>query len=168
MAARPQFTMDERNFLAFEYHKYRGTRGFKQRILTAFQLRFPGTRVPGQHQMRLIWEKQMDKGTVNNCNSKTSPGPTYSGRRRTARTAANSVLVKAVMDSRGVQLLERCDTLRSIYGISSSPRGARNIEKCDILRSIYDILSIPMGARNIEKCDISRSIYGISSSPRGA
>ena len=98
MAARPQFTMDERNFLAFEYHKYRGTRGFVQRIFTAFQLRFPGTRVPGQHQMRLIWEKQMGKGTVNNCNSKASPGPTYSGRPRTARTPANAVAVKAVMD----------------------------------------------------------------------
>ena len=48
--------------------------------------------------MRRIWKKQIENGTVNNCNSKASPGDTYSGRPRTQRTAENIGDVKNVMD----------------------------------------------------------------------
>ena len=45
-----------------------------------------------------MWKKQVTKGTVNNCNSKTSPGETHSGRPRTQRTEEKKVTVKAIMD----------------------------------------------------------------------
>ena len=101
---RPQFNMQERNFLAFEYHKRKGTRGFKDQIIADFQIQFPGARVPGKNHIVKIWRKQMENGTVNNCNSKTSPGDSYSGRPRTARTPANTVLVKNVMDRDAVKV----------------------------------------------------------------
>ena len=44
--ARPQFTMQQRNFLVFEYHKNKGTRDFKDQILSNFQAKFPGVRQP--------------------------------------------------------------------------------------------------------------------------
>ena len=40
----------------------------------------------------------MEKGTVNNCNSKTSPGDTYSGRPKTRRTDENKTAVKTVLN----------------------------------------------------------------------
>ena len=97
MPPRPQFTMPQRNFLAFEYHKMKGKKKFKAEILRRFRLKFPGVRDPGTHQMKRIWEKQMLKGTVNNCNSKSSPGATHSGRTRTVRTPTNAAAVKNVM-----------------------------------------------------------------------
>ena len=98
MPPRAQFTRAERNFPAFEYHKLKGTKNFKPKILRHFQLKFPTTRVPGKNQMKRIWEKQMLKGTVNNCNSQASPGPTHSGRTRTARTPPTVAAVKGVLD----------------------------------------------------------------------
>ena len=103
-APRPQYTSYQRNFLAFEYHKYRGTRNFKAGMLAEFQARFPGARMPGPNTILKIWSKQMEKGTINNCNSKSSPGDSYSGRPRTARTPANQVLVKGVMDRDAVKV----------------------------------------------------------------
>ena len=32
----PQFTMDQRNILALEYHTHLGTRGFREQILVEF------------------------------------------------------------------------------------------------------------------------------------
>ena len=93
-----QFIRAERNFLAFEYHKLKGTRDFKPKILRHFQLKFPTTRVPGKNQMKRIWEKQVLKGTVKNCNSQASPGPTHSGRTRTVRTPPTIAAVKGILD----------------------------------------------------------------------
>ena len=101
---RPQFNMQQRNYLAFEYHKRRGGRGFKPELLADYQAKFPGSRLPSTNQIKNIWEKQMEKGTVLNCNSKSSPGDTYSGRRRSVRTPANTVLVKGVMDRDSVKV----------------------------------------------------------------
>ena len=98
MPPKAQFSLDQRNFLAFEYHKRKGTNNFKSGIVRDFLAKFPGAREPGKDQMRRIWTKQMVNGTVNNCNSKTSPGPTYIGRPRTQRTPQNIAAVKAVMD----------------------------------------------------------------------
>ena len=95
MPPREQFTREQRNFLAFEYHKNKGTKGFKDKILDAFQAKFIGVRRPSKNMMRKIWQKQMQNGTVNNCNSKSSPGPTHSGRPKTARTPPNIQAVKA-------------------------------------------------------------------------
>ena len=81
MPPQAQFSLAQRNFLAFEYHKRKGTNNFKAGIERDFLAKFPGARVPGKDQMRRIWVKQMGKGTVNNCNSKSSPGDTHSGLR---------------------------------------------------------------------------------------
>ena len=70
MPPRAHFTRAERNFLAFEYHKLKGTKNFKPIILRQFTLKFPTTRPPSKNQMRSIKEKQMLKGTVNNCEVK--------------------------------------------------------------------------------------------------
>ena len=94
----PQFSLQQRNFLAFEYHKRMGTNNFKADIEREFLQKFPGIRLPVVNQMRRIWKKQIENGTVNNCNSKASPGDTYSGRPRTQRTAENIGDVKNVMD----------------------------------------------------------------------
>ena len=98
MPPQAQFSLAQRNFLAFEYHKRKGTNNFKAGIERDFLAKFPGARVPGKDQMRRIWVKQKGKGTVNNCNSKSSPGDTHSGRPRTQRTPQNLAAVKAVMD----------------------------------------------------------------------
>ena len=90
--------MDQRNFLALEYHKRKGTNNFKGGIVQDFLARFPGARTPSKNTLKNIWRKQLDKGTVNNCNSKSSPGDTHSGRPTTQRTAPNIAAVKAVMD----------------------------------------------------------------------
>ena len=103
--ARPQYTMHERNFLALEYHKRKGSNNFKNQLIADFMVKFPGARVPGKNCIRKIWSKQLEKGTVNNCNSKSSPGDSYSGRPRTARTPANTVLVKGVMDRDAVKVI---------------------------------------------------------------
>jgi len=102
---RPQFSMDQRNFLAFEYHKRRGTRDFHPQLLQDFAAIFPVARIPSKNQVRNIWKKQMTKGTINNCNTKASPGVTHSGRPRTARTQANNVRVKAVMDRDSTKMI---------------------------------------------------------------
>ena len=122
---RPQFTRDQRNHLAFEYHRLRGTRDFKPEILRTFQLKFPGVRAPNKNQMKRIWEKQMRTGTVNNNNSKSSPGLTHSGRPRTVRTPANKAAVKAVMDRDATK--EMGDNTRS--PVSSARRNVLAIDK---------------------------------------
>ena len=72
--------------------------GFKGQLVQDFTTKFPGVRAPGKNAIKEMWEKQIRLGTILNCNSKSSPGNTYSGRPRTSRTPANMVRVKAVMD----------------------------------------------------------------------
>ena len=60
-----QFSREQRNYLAMEYHKHKGTRGFKDKILDAFAVKFPGVRRPGKNTMRAIWKKQVKNGTLN-------------------------------------------------------------------------------------------------------
>ena len=98
MPPRQQFSTAQRNFLAFEYHKRKGPRDFVAGLVQDFQEKFPAARRPGKNQIRRIWEKQMNKGTVNKCNSKSSPGLTFSGRPRTQRTPPTIASVKGVMD----------------------------------------------------------------------
>ena len=119
--------MEQRNFLAFEYYKYRGTRNFKEGILERFQARFPGSRLPSKNQMTNIYRKQQDKGTVNNSNSKSSPGETYSGRQRTVRTPGNAALVKAVMD-RDATKVGRHDKNKYLLLLARSTRRSMGLE----------------------------------------
>ena len=101
----PQYTMEQRNFLAMEYHKKKGTRGFKDELIQDFLTKFPNARRPSTNHLQNIWSKQIMKGTVLNCNSKSSPGITHSGRRRTVRTDPNKRRVKQVMDRDAVKQL---------------------------------------------------------------
>ena len=98
MPPRAQYTKDQRNFLVMEYHKRKGTRNFKEELVNDFLVKFPGARSPSKNMIKKMWEKQMKLGTVLNCNSKTSPGESCSGRPRTSRTLENMVQVKAVLD----------------------------------------------------------------------
>ena len=121
----PQFNRAQRNYLAFEYHRLRETRDFKAEILRGFQLKFPGLRAPSKNTMKRIWEKQMATGTVNNNNSKSSPGLTHSGRPRTVRTPPNNAAVKTVMDRDATK--EIGDATRS--PVSSARRNVLAIDK---------------------------------------
>ena len=95
-----QFTRQQRTFLVLEYHRRRGMgiKNFQRLLLRDFQAKFPGARRPGKNTVKKMWRKQMELGTVNNCNSKNSPGDSHSGRRRTIRTPPIQAAVKAVMD----------------------------------------------------------------------
>ena len=105
MEQNRQFTVDQRNFLALEYHKRKGTRDFKQTIINEFTNKFPGAKIPSKNTMKNIWEKQMKNGTVTNCCSKVSPGQTYSGRPKSARSVENIDRVRAVMDRDALKVI---------------------------------------------------------------
>ena len=98
MPPRPQLTRDQRNFVLLEYAKKKGGKKFFQGLFAAFQIKFPGARVPDETTVRRLYKKQSENGTVNNCNSKSSPGASYSGRRRSGRSPQNIAGAKAVMD----------------------------------------------------------------------
>ena len=102
----PQYPLYQRNFLTLEYYKRKGTKNFILGLLTDFQNKFPGARVPDPTTIRRLCRKQLAKGTVNNCNSKASPGPTHSGRPRTARTPPNAQEVKNVLDRDKIKQVE--------------------------------------------------------------
>ena len=78
--ARPQFTTQERNFLAFEYHKRNGHRNFMPGLIMDFRRKFLNARHHALCHGRKIYKKEMELGTVLNVNSKTSPGNSFSGR----------------------------------------------------------------------------------------
>ena len=93
-----QYSKDQQNFLTLEFYKRRGCKNFFPGLLTDFQNKFPGARQPAKSTVRRLCNKQLSLGTVNNCNSKASPGPTHSGRHRTVRTPPNAQEVKDVLD----------------------------------------------------------------------
>ena len=103
--ARPQYTMQQRNFLAHEYHKRKGSNNFKHQFIADCMVKFPGAGISNKNTIGKIWTNQLEKGTVNNCNRKSSHGDSFSGRPRTARTPANTVLVKGVMDRDAVKVI---------------------------------------------------------------
>ena len=99
----PQFSREQRNFLVMEYHKQKGHRDFLPQLVTLFQNKFPGARAPSFSAIRRVYRKQMLNGTVNNCNSSTSPGVSHSGRPRTARTPGNTNRVRDRMNRDSVK-----------------------------------------------------------------
>ena len=98
MPPRPQFSLQQRNFLVMEYHRRKGTRSSLSLVIRNFLAKFPGVRRPSKNGIRKLWKKQNRLGTVNNCNSKHSPGNSNSGKRFTIRTPAIQADVKRVMD----------------------------------------------------------------------
>ena len=66
--ARSQFTTQERNFLAFEYHKRNGHRNFMPGLIMDFRRKFLNARQPALCLVRRIYvmscQKAMELGTV--------------------------------------------------------------------------------------------------------
>ena len=80
------------------YQELNGTRDFISIIVAEFTDRFPDAQVPNKRTILRQNQKQNTYFTMHNLNSKDSPGQTFSGRPRTARTAANIAAQKALMD----------------------------------------------------------------------
>ena len=110
---RPQYTPEQRNFLFVEHVKNKGKRrvlntvistGFKIdfqekfKIINDFVAKYPGVRPPSKTAIEYIQKKQMLHHTCHNLNSKTSPGDSQSGRRKTSRTAANIDIVRQILE----------------------------------------------------------------------
>ena len=70
----PQLTTDQRNFLLFEYIKLKGRKSFLPDLIRRFQEKFNTERAPSLSTITRILDKQLSTGTINNLNSKTSPG----------------------------------------------------------------------------------------------
>ena len=100
---RRQYTPVERNALCMAYQKYKGRYKCYQLVTSEFSERFPQARVPKVSTVIRIWSKQQEHCTVHNLNSKQSPGDTYSGRPKTARSQQNIAAVKAVLDGDSVK-----------------------------------------------------------------
>ena len=125
MPPRPQFTREQRNFILLEYAKRRGGRNFFQGIMADFQLKFPGVRIPDKKTVRNLYNKQVKNGTVNNCNSKSSPGDSHSGRPRSGRSPQNIADVKVVMDRDATKRLGDA----TVSPVSSARRNVLAIDK---------------------------------------
>ncbi len=95
---REQFTPEQRTKLLLEYNKLSGTRNFWPVIFQNYMQEFPASRLPSKRAVRNLFKKQNTKFTMHNCNSKTSSGGTWSGRRRTVTTERVQRRVKRVMD----------------------------------------------------------------------
>ena len=98
MPPRPQFSQPQRSFLAMVFHKRRGTRDFMPGLLADFAAQFPGARVPSERAIRDLRKKFFALGTINNMNSKSSPGVTHSGRPKSSTSDENKQRLKVVMD----------------------------------------------------------------------
>ena len=86
---RYQFTDEQRRWLVEEYIKRSGTRGFMQPLIQDFMIKFPISKPPSPRAIRYNHTKWVRKYTVKNCNSKSSPGDSHSGRRKTVNTPRN-------------------------------------------------------------------------------
>ena len=89
MAQVRQYTPKERNVLCMAYQKYKGKGKCYQKVVNEFSGSFPQARVPNVSTVIRIWSKQQEHSTVHNLNSMQSPGDTYSGRPKTARSQGN-------------------------------------------------------------------------------
>ena len=96
MAARPQYTPEQRNFLAMAFERHKTT---KYRKIQLVQQKFPEARLPGKSTIHYIWKKQNKFFACHNLNSKQSAGDTFSGRSRSAWTPVNIEAVKALLDT---------------------------------------------------------------------
>ena len=94
----PQLNTDQRTYLMLQYHKRKGKRDFWAGLFADYHTHFPESRIPSQEAVRDLLKKQQKYGTVNNCNSASSPSETHSGRKTTALTPEVLEAVKTVLD----------------------------------------------------------------------
>ena len=134
---RPQYTTQQRNFLMLQYNKRCGTMNFLQGIIDDFMANWPNARRPCKDTIRRIFKKQEANGTILNLNSKTSPGPSHSGRPRTTRTPANTAAVKQVMDDDAAKRIGD----GTVSPVSSARRNKLNIAKSSWSRIKTDLRS---------------------------
>ena len=138
MSPRPEFSLQQRNFLVMESIMRKCTRFSLSLVMRDLLAKFPGVRRPSKNGIRKLWKKQNRLGTVNNCNSKHSPGNSYSGGRFTIRTPAIQADVKRVMDRdalkrRGDPNVSPINSARrNILGLPSLP-GAGSVVTSSII-----------------------------------
>ena len=128
-----QYSPEQRTWLAMEYTRHQGTRGFVEGIIQRFQQRFPGAPVPNQSTLYRQYRKINQFSTLHNLNSKASPGPTYSGRPRTATTPAMAAQVRAVTEHDATKELNRAHS-----PVSTARHNALGLDKsawCRIAKS---------------------------------
>ena len=77
-----QFPDVQRNWIFSKHVSLNNCYGWYGQLRAAFQVQFPGVNPPAKNTVKNIVAKQNTHFTVKNLNSKNSPGPTYSGRRR--------------------------------------------------------------------------------------
>ena len=119
-----------------EFHARRGTRDFMPQLLADFAAQFPGCpRIPSENAIRDMHKKFFALGTVNNVNSKNSPGASFSGRTKTSTSDQNKQMVKAVMDRDRVK--EHGDN--TVSPVSSCRRNALGLDKSAWWRLAKDI-----------------------------
>ena len=121
--------------MVFEYHKRKATRDFVSILINDFLTKFPGARKPGKNAIRDMWLKQMFLGTVNNCNSKASPGDTHSGIPRTQRVQPVISSVKQVIDRYAEKVMG--DTI--VSPVSSARRNVLAIPKSSWSRIKFEL-----------------------------
>ena len=124
MPPRPQFDQPQRSFLAMEFHKRRGTKNFVPELLADFAVQFPGARVPSRQAISDMHKKFVTLGTINNVNSKSSPGASHSGRPKTSTSDQNKQRVKAVLDRDRVKEIGD----NAVSPISSGRRNALGLD----------------------------------------
>ena len=110
---------------------------FLQGIIDDFMANWPNARRPCKDTIRRIYKKQEANGTILNLNSKTSPGPSHSGRPRTMRTPANTAAVKQVMDDDAAKQIGD----GNVSPVSSARRNKLNIAKSSWSRIKKDLRS---------------------------
>ena len=93
-----QYTPEERNFMMMAYQNHRGKASCIMKVQEKFRDKFPNSRVPPQKTINQIWKKQNTAFTVHNLNSKTSPGDSHSGRKRSAITPESIQAVQDMLD----------------------------------------------------------------------
>ena len=125
MPPRAQFDQPQRSFLTLEFHKRRGTRDFLPGLLADFAAQFPGARVPSRQAISDMHKKFVTLGTINNVNSKSSPGASHSGRPKTSTSDQNKQRVKAVLDRDRVKEIGD----NAVSPISSGRRNALALDK---------------------------------------
>lgn len=129
---RPQFTPEQRNLLVMEYNKVKGKRNIWPTILQIYITAFPDSRPPSISSVRKMLQKQNTVFTLHNCNSKSSPGPSNSGRRFTHVTERNSRRVKRVLDLDARKKLKNIG--REHSPINSSRRNRLGLARSTFLR----------------------------------
>ena len=136
-----QFTPEQRNLIALEYHKLRGSYKCYSKVMAIFNNKFPGVKKPTIKTVKNIWKKQNEHFSVHNLNSKLSPGNTYSGRPRSVRTPPNIQAVKDVLDEDAIKDPDAPDinsARKNVLGISKS--SWQRIAKDDLHYHSYKLI----------------------------